>query len=201
MSKSSSSEQKAQKLLESYAAKFPRVPVAGTKEVQELIDNGEAILVDVRSAAEHSVSTIQGSLTKTEFEQLPQEAFEGKTVIPYCTIGYRSGQYATKLIDIKEGRRKSKLATKLAKTKNILNGCGVVLWTHDSEAAPLVDPESKQPVNKVHVFGSTWDFAAEGYESVTFTGSLWAKITSHLSTIFAISAAAVAVSILVLKFK
>ena len=45
--------------------------------------------------------------TQAEFEALPADELAGKVVVPYCTMGYRSGEYATKLLDMQSGKRKA----------------------------------------------------------------------------------------------
>jgi rhodanese-related sulfurtransferase len=56
------------------------------------------VVVDVRSSKEYAVSVIPGAITKDQFEKNPAQ-FRGRTVIAYCLIGHRSGQYAQKLAD------------------------------------------------------------------------------------------------------
>lgn len=54
------------------------------------------VIVDVREPAEYRVSMIPGAIPKAEFEK-NIKAYAGKTVIPYCTLGGRSSQYAEQL--------------------------------------------------------------------------------------------------------
>lgn len=54
------------------------------------------VLVDVRSEAERSVSMIPGAITAGTFEA-DLTSYEGKIIVPYCTIGGRSYLYARKL--------------------------------------------------------------------------------------------------------
>lgn len=57
----------------------------------------EFVLVDVRTPEEYGVSIIPEAITKESFER-NYEAYRDHTVVAYCTIGYRSGKYAEKLI-------------------------------------------------------------------------------------------------------
>ena len=57
----------------------------------------QIVVVDVRSKDETDVSVIPGALTQSEFEESASEHM-GKTIVVYCTIGVRSGRYASKLI-------------------------------------------------------------------------------------------------------
>ena len=197
--------EKAEKMVVGYAKKFPRVELAAPPQIKELQDSGEAILVDVRKDAERAVSVIPGSFSQAEFEALSQQQLEGKTVIPYCTMGYRSGQYATQLLDIIAGKGKGKAAStlhsKMKGVRGVLNGTGVVLWTHDPTVAPLVDPKSQTPAKEVHVFGSTWDLAADGYKTQTFASSFWGNIKSKIGALFAVSATVLVASLFALKFR
>ena len=54
------------------------------------------VVVDVRAKAESDVSIIPGAITKAEFGQTKTEHV-GKTIIAYCTIGFRSGLYVKSL--------------------------------------------------------------------------------------------------------
>ncbi|CAE7200726.1 unnamed protein product, partial [Symbiodinium necroappetens] len=134
---------------------------------------------------EMEVSMIPGSVTKEHFESqlLPglRAADPQPLVVPYCTVGYRSGVYAKELMD-KHG------------LQNVRNGEGVIMWTFDGSG--LVRPASGvagtvvgkaaedagealtsawQPVTRVHVYGKPWDMAAEGYTTEFFsqTGGAW----------------------------
>jgi len=55
------------------------------------------VLVDVRSPKETAVSVIPGAIPKEQFEKNAKQ-FRDRTVITYCTVGYRSDKYARKLI-------------------------------------------------------------------------------------------------------
>jgi hypothetical protein len=71
-----------------------------TSELLEAISMNDMsfILVDVRSKKEQMVSKILGSISAKEFESDPTR-YEGKIVIPYCTVGGRSYLYAKRLVD------------------------------------------------------------------------------------------------------
>ncbi len=94
------------------------------------------VLVDVRTPAESSVSVIPGAITKSEYEK-NLDRYRDRTVIAYCTSGYRSGQYA------------EKLASQGIKVKNfkgsILGWCRAEL--------PLVTPQG-EPTNQVNTYSS-----------------------------------------------
>ena len=122
----------------------------------------------------------------------PQEVFESTVlpelraadpsepsplVVPYCTVGFRSGLYAKDLLE-QHG------------LQNVRNGEGVIMWTFDGnglvQPAPATAPEAlgrsvtddavvseqaalQNVTKRVHVFGKPWDMAAEGYTTEYFT--------------------------------
>jgi rhodanese-related sulfurtransferase len=54
------------------------------------------LLVDVRDANELSVSMIPGAITRSEYEK-NQARYTAYRIVPYCTVGYRSGRYTQAL--------------------------------------------------------------------------------------------------------
>ncbi|CAK9092473.1 Pentatricopeptide repeat-containing protein [Durusdinium trenchii] len=164
-------------------------PLLPTRELRDRIEKGEnVVLVDVRGSEEQAVSMIPGAVTKEYFESdlLPKllasdPSDKAPLVVPYCTVGFRSGVYAKELIE-RKGLR------------NVRNGEGVIMWTFDGNG--LVQPggpgstvaqalgrsaeaelaQTAWPsVTRVHVFGKPWDMAAEGYTTEYFsnTGGAW----------------------------
>ena len=161
-----------------YHRRFSDVKPMSSEELLELRgkckranenDDGEAppqqppiVLVDARSAPERDVSMIPGAVSLGEFEQdivkkLPPDA----TVVVYCTIGYRSGVSARRLGEKHgiEGR--------------IRNLDGIVSYTHavgdnPDESIQLVNSETGESTNIVHIFGPTWNCVHEKYKTVHF---------------------------------
>ena len=138
-------------LYQDYAREFPLVEGINVQKLQQLQQGEEIVLVDVRSPVEIAVSMIPGAITKAEFErnfEQNPEQYQNSTIVAYCTIGYRSGQYA----DLWR-----------AKNLKILNLEGSLLaWSHIK--GKLVN--STGTTNKVHVFGRQWQLTADGYQSV-----------------------------------
>ena len=107
------------------------------------------VLVDVREPRELAVSTIPGALTRDEFEARKAELkAKGATIVPYCTIGYRSGLYTEELRE--QGFEAKNLEGSL------------LSWTW--AGGPLVHDD--EPTKRVHVYGPQWNLVAEGYEGV-----------------------------------
>lgn len=163
-------------IAERLAAKFAGVPNISPIAVTDLQLNGDSVvLVDVRTVDEYTVSQIPGSLTIEEFEA-EQDKFlkQGTKVVAYCTVGYRSLQYAQKLQE---------------KGFDAANLEGSILaWTH--EGLPLVtrDGDEEIPSTKVHVFAEKWALHGDGYEPVTFKHGMVSyagnTITSFFSKLF-----------------
>ncbi len=131
-----------------YREDFPGVAELFPAEAAALQDKGDAVLVDVRTAEEQAVSRLPGAITAAAFEaQL--EAYRGKAVITYCTIGARSGAYARDLVAGGWDARN-------------LRG-SILAWTH--AGLPLETPDG-EPTRRLHVYGPTWNLAADGYEAV-----------------------------------
>eukprot|EP00037_Helgoeca_nana_P027371 m.312988 g.312988 ORF g.312988 m.312988 type:complete len:202 (-) comp27474_c0_seq2:3810-4415(-) len=146
-----------------YCAMFPDVVPIGHAEVTSNRD--KFALIDCRTTPEAAVSLIDGAILQSDFDKLdhltdPRVA--GRTLVPYCTIGYRSGTYGRKL--------KERLGEQGVEVRN---GEGVLMWIHDggSLVPPTPPPSpspSPTPVRIVHTYGSPWDFAPDDYTTVQF---------------------------------
>mmetsp|Transcript_20468 Transcript_20468/g.34261 ORF Transcript_20468/g.34261 Transcript_20468/m.34261 type:complete len:221 (+) Transcript_20468:98-760(+) len=172
-------------MVKSHGAKFPGVPLISTQSIIELrkkarTNNTETdpILIDVRSEQEQKASMIPGAITQSEFEanmDLDElRANDSIHIIPYCTIGVRSGRYGLRL--------------QKAGFKRVLNGEGILLWslTADTSASPnpdqalirrVINPSvstnsayGEVAADSVHVFNDTHDLIDnEKYKSIKFS--------------------------------
>ena len=130
-----------------YKRSFPKVKDITAVELASRLDDDELVVVDVRTEAERAVSMIPSAITSETFEANVDD-YRGKTVITYCTAGYRSGLYAEKLRN---------------REWNVLNLAGSLLsWSHAGQ--PLV--HDGNPTRRVHTFGPDWDLLAQGYDAV-----------------------------------
>ena len=129
----------------------PQAPTVTAAQIQAWRANskisGQLLIVDVRDEAETDVSIIPGAIALAEFEKTQQNQL-GKTVITYCTVGYRSAIYAHKLRE--EGW-------------NAWNYQGSILDWCDHRL-PVVTP-SGQNTKRVHTYSSRYALAA-GYQAV-----------------------------------
>jgi len=174
----SKNRNKAQKESSKYQRKFRAVEPLRSQDIPNLFcnnsENGatttcmvadQCIFVDVRTAAERAVSVIEGSLTLQEFQAdeaddcQHQQLLQDKTVIVYCTIGYRSGLEATRL-------------HQLYPHLQLYNLDGIVAYSHAlqqyGDVLPaIVDPETGGPATRIHTFAKHWDYV-DHYEGVHF---------------------------------
>ena len=126
------------------------IPTISAEQIRTLQSNEEwtdrSVIVDVRAKAETDVSVIPGAITKSEFEKNSLQ-HQGKTVIAYCTVGYRSGIYGKKLAS--EGW-------------HAYNYKGSILdWCENQ--FPLVSRDG-ETTNHVHTYSSEYK-VAKGYEA------------------------------------
>lgn len=131
------------KMLEDQRASEAKAKETGTEQPK-----ANFVVVDVRSEAEVNVSIIPGAITKAQFEKTRDQYLES-TVIPYCTVGGRSGAYAKQLA--KEG-------------VTVKNYKGSILKWVDA-GMPLVTLEGKS-TNRVHTYSDRYRIPAK-YEQVT----------------------------------
>ncbi len=140
-------QQKIATMYEEYRREFPEVPRITASELQQLRQQKDIILVDVRTLEEQAVSIIPGAISQSEFEQ-NLDKYKDYPIVVYCTIGYRSGKYAQKLYQ---------------QGLNIFNLEGSILaWSHIG--GELLNSLGK--TQKIHVFGKKWELTADDYEPV-----------------------------------
>ncbi len=131
-----------------YRRSFPEVPEIAVGELTHFMETGDAVLVDVRTEDERRISGIPDAISQSEFED-NEDAYADKTIVTYCTIGYRSGVYAVTL------REKGLDARNLRGS--------ILSWVHEGRA--LVDPEGAE-TKRVHVYGPEWELLPEGYTAI-----------------------------------
>ena len=96
-----------------------------------------AIFVDIREDKEYNVSHIPGAMTQEEFENAAVSA--DTPIILYCSVGYRSGKYGEKLVEMG-----------LDNVYNLYGG--IFKWTNDGKE--LVD--EKGTTERVHTYDKKW---------------------------------------------
>jgi rhodanese-related sulfurtransferase len=158
-----SKKEEALKIAHFYGHMFTSCPMISSDELHKALCGEKRsvdYLIDVRERGEQEVSIIPSAILKGEFENMlhgnsppPKDA----SIVVYCTVGYRSGVYATYLKD-KYGYQ------------NVRNSEGIVLYTHVPEAQLVRKNTSSNftPSYEVHTYGATWDLAASGFKTVQF---------------------------------
>ncbi|TWU64575.1 molybdopterin biosynthesis protein MoeB [Crateriforma conspicua] len=121
---------------------------AKAKAASTEVPVADFVVVDVRSDAEVNVSVIPGAITKAQYEK-HRDQYAGRLVIPYCTVGGRSGAYAKQLA--KDG----------VKVKNFKGS--ILKWV--DAGLPLVTLNG-EPTNRVHTYSDRYRIPAK-YEQVT----------------------------------
>jgi rhodanese-related sulfurtransferase len=155
-------------MMKGYTSKFQRLPVITSEEINNALVKGEEIvLVDVRECEELEVSMIPTAITKEEFLLRKDQLSKKTLIVPYCTIGHRSGVFGTTLLD--EG------------FENVYNGEGIILWSHLPNAK-LVTGVEVVPTRRVHTFGHQWDKVPQHMEAVQF--GYWSMAKAFIAHIF-----------------
>ncbi len=122
---------------------FPKVERISPKETAQWLQDAkrpQPILLDVRTEAEYKVSHIRGARrvepgADASGLDLPKD----KPIVTYCSVGYRSGAFATRLQE--------------AGYKNVKNMSGSIFeWAN---AGYPVERDG-QPVQKVHPYSEKW---------------------------------------------
>ena len=126
--------------------RVPQIDVAAAR--RRGADDRSTIWIDVRTAAERQVSTLEGAIA-WDHPDLTTALPTKSQVITFCTAGFRSGSFAATL------RRQGIDAVNLRG--------GLFAWC-DSHLE-LVDPDG-QPTQRVHIYGRSWKFIPDDYEAV-----------------------------------
>ena len=155
----SSREAKARKCAESHCAAFPKIAAVTAQEFMEL-RGPNCVVVDVRTREERRVARIPGSISRRAFEtSLEEDDYRERDVVVYCTVGRRSGAYATAL-------------EKRHLCRSVRNSHGIVAYSHHDDAYgegphALVDDDDR-PAERIHVYARPWNFANERFAAVEF---------------------------------
>ncbi len=139
-----SNPQRIASMYATYRSAFPDVPEVRVDQLDTLTD---PVFVDIRTPEEQAVSMLPGALTEAQW-QAQREQLAGRPIVAYCTIGARSGEWVL-------ARREEGIAA-----HNLVGS--ILAWTHAGGALQTPDGLATK---RLHVYGSTWDLAAAGYET------------------------------------
>jgi sodium/bile acid cotransporter 7 len=128
---------------------FPEVMDISPKKAMALMSSGEIVFVDTRKTAEMEVSMLPGAVARSAFLD-DVDRYQDKMIVAYCTISYRSGEFAEEMAD-------------RGVTVYNLEG-GMLAWV--LEGGKVYDEEGE--TRRIHVYGDKWNYAPAGYEAITF---------------------------------
>ena len=134
-------------MYETYRKDFPGVGEISPTEAMKKMEQGSILFVDTRKPAEMAVSMLPGAVSREAFLKDPSRQ-QGRQVVAYCTISYRSGKFAMEMAD-----RGIKITN--------LRG-GLLAWV--LEGGKVYDAEGE--TKRINVYGKEWDYPPNGYESV-----------------------------------
>ena len=141
-------KERLEALYQGYQKSFPTIDSISVEEFLEIQQGKkQVVLVDVREPKEMEVSMIPGAIDSATFQREAQ-SYREAIVVPYCTAGYRSGLFTQEL-------------QKAGWDVRNLEG-SILAWT--LAGLPLENTEG--PTKRIHVYGRTWDLAAEEFSTV-----------------------------------
>ena len=164
--KTKSAEEHCKSTAKFYQSRFSHVPSLTSENLLSDFSCNDVILVDCRTAPERKVSMMEGAVSLKEFESSYRQhdgVPDDTKVILYCTIGYRSGMEAKRLLQKYSGLQ-----------GNIQSLDGIVSFTHalekdtTSPSWSVVDPITLLPTTKVHCFGPLWACPHEKYTAISY---------------------------------
>lgn len=129
-------------------------PVIKAAELKKIIDDTNLILIDIRQPKEQDTAMLPHAITTNQFAQNFRHGIPAnKTIVVYCTIGYRSGKYAETLI--KQG----------IQAKNLEGG--ILAWTFVGGDLETYDTSGKKiNTHTVHVYAKEWNLVHPDYKGV-----------------------------------
>jgi len=135
-------------------SEIPDVEIDAARALADSLDatpspDDDVVWLDVRDHRERRISILPGALDLETYEDRRDE-LEGRPVVVYCTIGYRSGLAAREL------RRRGVEAHNLAG--------GILAWAHAD--GHVVDGRTGGDTHRVHVYGWRWNLLPDGWTGV-----------------------------------
>lgn len=141
------SNQSIMQMYLNYREDFHGIKELSVENLLNMQSKAPIILVDVRTDAERAISIIPGAISENEFNQ-KKENFKGIPIVAYCTIGYRSGLFAKKIMQ--EGFL----------SYNLIGG--VLAWAEAGQSFQ----NNHGKTNLVHVYAEEWNILPIGYKAV-----------------------------------
>lgn len=152
-----------EKTIEDVARRWPNLQHVPTADLARMIKEESAVVFDVRTEQEYSVSHIEGAIRvdpavdSAEFLKAHAGAVNGKTAVFYCSVGVRSSKLAER---VGQGLKEAG-----ARASQNLRG-GIFAWHRDGRQ--LFD--DKGAIELVHPYDKTWGKAIKRQESISTEG-------------------------------
>ena len=131
-------------------AKFPKARQLSTEELSQRLDSNEKeeiLILDIREKPEYEISHLPGAVwmhPDTPSSEVLDQIKSAKTVVAYCSVGYRSSQFITRI---------QKAGSKAGKDLNLWNLEGSIFqWANENR--PLENPKG-ETVLLVHPYNKT----------------------------------------------
>jgi rhodanese-related sulfurtransferase len=137
------------KMYTDYKRDFPEVLDINPGDARHLLSEGPIQFVDVREPEEIRISTLPGAIDTETYLQNKRQ-YGNKTLVAFCTIGYRSGIFA------------QEMARQGVAVKNLKGG--ILAWVLEGGQIFNENGASK----RLHVYGPKWDLAPGDYETIKF---------------------------------
>lgn len=138
--------EKVHEMYTDYKNDFPDVKDISPLEAMERNKGEQVIFVDTRNWYERRVSMLPGAVTERKFLKNISK-YRGRTIIAYCTIGYRSAEFA------------EDMGEKGISVYNLKGG--ILEWV--LEGGKVYN--KKGETRRIHVYEKEWDYAPDGYIS------------------------------------
>lgn len=129
-------------------------PTLKAEALLAILEDTNLVLLDIRQPDEQAVSMLPRSITTREFaERFRKGVPKEKRIVVYCTIGFRSGQYAMQL------------ASQGIRAENLEGG--VLAWSHVGGPFEVRNGAGMATATRrVHVYDKGWNFLHPDYEAV-----------------------------------
>ena len=123
-------------------------------ELLAILEDTNLVLIDVRQTKEQEISMLPHAMTTAEFaEHFRHGIPQGKRIVVYCTIGYRSGKYAEQLEAMK------------IKSENLEGG--ILMWSFAGGKLRCRNTRGEWvETNRIHVYDGEWNLVHPDYVGV-----------------------------------
>lgn len=140
---------------------LPSLSYAGLVSLQDV----NPLLVDVRTDAERLVSIIPGAIPSRQVDKELLRMDAERPLVAVCTVGLRAGLWASNFAEKQECNRQIFVYEGIL--LHALDGGEVVKQTIRADGQTI-----NTPVEAVHCFARSFEFAPDGWETAVFPPSI-----------------------------